>query len=56
MADFTKSTDLKFSYEALEVACHAIEQYCQRLRLGQAKKLIVCHSKWPTVYIIGNDC
>jgi len=29
------------SYEAREVACHAIEQYAKRLREGQESKLIV---------------
>ncbi|ODM91699.1 Protein RRNAD1 [Orchesella cincta] len=35
-----KHHDLKFSYEALEVACHANEQYCERLRNGQVRKLM----------------
>lgn len=29
------------SYEALEVACHALESYCDRLRDSEAEKLKV---------------
>jgi len=32
---------LKFSYEALEVSCHALEQYCDRLRQGHVRKLMI---------------
>ncbi|CAL8108792.1 unnamed protein product [Orchesella dallaii] len=35
-----KRHDLSFTYEALEVACHANEQYCERLRNGQVRKLM----------------
>lgn len=31
MSAFSKMIDLKLSYEAREIACHAIEQYCQKL-------------------------
>lgn len=31
----------KLSYTALEVACHAIEGYCDKLKTGSYKDLIV---------------
>lgn len=31
----------KLSYAALEVACHAIESYCDKLKTGNYKDLIV---------------
>lgn len=31
----------KLSYTALEVACHAIESYCDKLKTGNYKDLIV---------------
>lgn len=35
----------KLSYTSLEVACHAIESYCDKLKAGNYEDLIVkCHS------------
>ncbi|EZA60626.1 Protein RRNAD1 [Ooceraea biroi] len=37
----SSSTNRKLSYTALEVACHAIESHCDRLRTGNYEDLIV---------------
>ncbi|XP_029680179.1 protein RRNAD1-like [Formica exsecta] len=37
----SSSANCKLSYTALEVACHAIENYCDKLKTGNYKDLIV---------------
>ncbi|XP_021920505.1 protein RRNAD1-like isoform X3 [Zootermopsis nevadensis] len=41
MSDFISARPHSLSYEAREIACHAIETYCQRLCLGQYDDLKV---------------
>lgn len=42
MSDFVRSLQPSFvSYEALEVACHAVESYCDRLKDSAVEKLKV---------------
>ncbi len=42
MSDYLNNLQPSFiSYEALEVACHALESYCDRLRDSEAEKLKV---------------
>ena len=43
MSDFVRTLEPSFvSYEALEVACHALESYCDRLTDAAVEKLKVC--------------
>lgn len=39
MSTFTKTLNNKLSYPSREIACHAIEVYCDRLRRGSYKDL-----------------
>lgn len=46
MSDFARKLQPSFvSYEALEVACHALENYCDRLKESDLQKLKVCFCK-----------
>lgn len=50
MSDYLNNLQPSFiSYEALEVACHALESYCDRLRDSEAEKLKVIQR---TLFII----
>jgi hypothetical protein len=42
MSNFFCARSLSLSYEALEIACHAIDAYRERLFLGQYEDLKVC--------------
>lgn len=42
MSEFFSARSHSLSYEALEIACHAIDTYCERLCLGQYEELKVC--------------
>lgn len=41
LSKYGTEKEFRLSYEALEVACHAIEQYCERLRGDHVGKLMV---------------
>jgi hypothetical protein len=42
MSEFFSVRSHSLSYEALEIACHAIDTYRERLCLGQYEELKVC--------------
>lgn len=42
MSEFFSARSHSLSYEALEIACHAIDTYRERLCLGQYEELKVC--------------
>lgn len=42
MSEYLSSRPHFLSYEAREIACHAIETYCERLCFGHYEDLKVC--------------